>query len=160
MNQALADLEAYTGRTRDHEDAIRKDAQEREDKVVQELRRERQLAKAISDQVARQQAASAERLHMATLNTMIQMTAMASRPAGTSAAAEGKTTVGSLTPDAIVQQVDGSLTIALLASSQCSEEDRAGVVSQVKGLGNRIIVKKALEELMGNPDGLVPVKGH
>ena len=65
-----------------------------------------------------------------------------------------------LTPHAIVQQVDGSLTIALLASSQCSEEDRAGVVSQVKGLGNRIIVKKALEELMGNPDGLVPVKGH
>jgi len=63
-NQTLADFEAYAGRIRTHEDAIRKDGQ-------------------VSDQVARQQAASAGRLQAATLNTMIQMTAMASRTART-----------------------------------------------------------------------------
>ena len=52
-----------------------------------------------------------------------------------------------LSPDAIVQRVDSSLTIERLASSVCNEEMLEGVIERIEGLGNQMIVRLAVNAL-------------
>ena len=77
-----------------------------------------------------------QELHLATMNFSAQCNSRSLTPQSESVP------VGPLSPDAIVQRVDSSLTTAVLASSVCNEEMLEGVIERIEGLGNQMIVRR------------------
>ena len=112
----LKTCEDYTKRLQAREDLLcaKNDKKLEEQAKVQAA--ERQQNKAVSDAFMMRQMTLAQELHLATMNFSAQCNSRSLTPQAESVS------VGPLSPDAIVQRVDSSLTIALLASSVCNEE--------------------------------------
>jgi len=136
----MAACEAYATRRLQREDAVRKEHQLDTASWIAE----RQRNKAVADSLALQQMQMGEKLQLATLPALRQVATAAS--GGAAATVDTATATAGLSPDAIVQLVDSSLTIALLASSECSKEELAEVIDSVKGIGHKIAVRAAVKK--------------
>ena len=143
----LKTCEDYAKRLQAREDLLcaKNDKKLEEQAKVQAA--ERQQNKAVSDAFMMRQMTLAQELHLATMNFSAQCNSRSLTPQSESVP------VGPLSPDAIVQRVDSSLTIALLAmaSSVCNEEMLEGVIERIEGLGNQMIVRLAASQRAQGP---------